>query len=327
MSGEAHYDIGAEDDGQRLDRWIKKRVDNLPYPLAMKLIRKGAIRVDGKRARPETRLSQGQYIRIPPIEDNKTQSKKPRQPKLTEADADYIRSLVIHDDGDILAINKPYDLPAQGGTRIKYSVDAYMPALADDQGRTPRLVHRLDKQTSGLMLLARSPKAVRELGKAFRDRAAAKLYLAVVTPAPAEDAGTINAPVARAAAPNKDKMQIDEEAGKPAVTDFRVIDYVGKRAALVAFMPRTGRTHQIRVHAGYVLGTPVIGDKRYGYQGNELSHLALNKRLHLHNYYINAPHPNHKGWLELTAPVATDLGATWDIFEFPAEIDAGQIVL
>jgi 23S rRNA pseudouridine955/2504/2580 synthase len=327
MSEGTYYHVGAEDDGQRLDRWLKKRVDGLPYPLAMKLIRKGAIRIDGGRAKPETRLAQGQTIRIPAIEDNDSQSRKPRQHNLTEAYADYIRSLVIYDDGDVLAINKPYDLPAQGGTGVKYSVDAYMPVLADDQGRSPRLVHRLDKQTSGLMLLARSPGAVRDLGKAFRDRAASKLYLGVVTPAPDEDEGTINAPIAKAAAPNKDKMKIDEEDGKPAVTDFRVIEYVGKRAALVAFMPRTGRTHQIRVHAAYILGTPIIGDKRYGYQGDELGDLALNKRLHLHSYYLNAPHPNRKGELELTAPLTTDLNATWDIFEFPVAIDAGQIAL
>ena len=327
MSEEQRHTVSGEDDGQRLDRWLKKYVQGLPYALAMKLIRKGAIRVEGKRAKAETRLTQGQTIRIPAFEVSGSDQKKSRRPELTKADKAYIRDLVIFDDGDVLAINKPYDLPAQGGTGVTYSVDSYMPALADDQGRTPRLVHRLDKQTSGLMLLARSPDAVRDLGTSFRDREAKKLYLAVVAPAPKEDTGTINAPVAKAAAPNKDKMKIDEDNGKPALTDFYVIDHVGKRAALVAFIPRTGRTHQIRVHAALVLGTPIIGDKRYGYQGEALADLELDKRLHLHSYYLHTPNPSGQGGLELTAPVAADLSATWSIFGLPLDIDAAQIVL
>ncbi|MBI1256742.1 MAG: RluA family pseudouridine synthase, partial [Chloroflexi bacterium] len=243
MSGVRTLKVGPEDDGQRLDRWLKKCVPELPYGLAQKLIRKGAIRIDGKKGKTDTRLSTGQEIRIPPIEDKPEKQKKQKQ--FSEEDREYIRSLVIYDDGDLVVFNKPAGLASQGGGGVEHHIDAYFPLLEKD-GMAPRLIHRLDRDTSGLLLAARSPEAVRRLGKNFKDRRVRKVYWAVTAGVPEQNEGTVRAPLAKASGPHKDKMVIDEAEGNYAETDFIVLDKLGKAAAFVAFWPRTGRTHQIR---------------------------------------------------------------------------------
>ncbi len=173
MSGVKNLVVGPEDDGQRLDRWLKKCVPELPYGLAQKLIRKGAIRIDGKRGKTDSRLAAGQEIRIPPIEDKPEKQKRVRV--LTPEDRAFIKSLVIYDDGDLVIFNKPSGLASQGGGGVEHHIDVYFPAL-EKKGLAPRLIHRLDRDTSGLLLAARSPEAVRRLGKSFKDRRVRKIY-------------------------------------------------------------------------------------------------------------------------------------------------------
>ncbi len=240
-----NIEVSEDDDGQRLDRWLKKNVPDVPYGLAQKLIRKGQFRVDGKRVKPDVKLQAGQSVRIPPVEDKP----KGAKPKLSEEDAAFIRSLVIYDDGDVIAINKPYDLSVQGGTKVRRHVDGMLDALIDDKGIRPRLVHRLDRETSGVLLLARSGKAAKGLGYAFKERGVKKIYYAIVTPTPEVHEGTIKAPLVKAGGPNRERMIVDEKDGKFAMTDYAVIERAADRAAFVAFYPHTGRTHQIRVHA------------------------------------------------------------------------------
>jgi 23S rRNA pseudouridine955/2504/2580 synthase len=315
--------VNAEDDGQRLDRWLKKRVPELPWALAQKLIRKGAIKVAGKKADTDTRLAEGQEIRLPQMEE-----RVDRQPEKKKApgrdDKKFLESLVIHDDGDIVAFNKPGDIASQGGGGVERHMDGLLELLADKKGRRPRLIHRLDRDTSGVLLCARSNEAVRRLGAAFHNRAARKIYWAILVPAPEDQDGTVNAPLAKAKGPHKDRMAIDQGPdGKTAITDFKVIERAGKKAAFAAFMPRTGRTHQIRVHAADALNCPILGDGKYGGAKARIEGMELAKRLHLHARRLTLPNPSGKGVLSFAAPLPPELEASWDALGFdPALGDA-----
>ncbi len=315
--------IKDDDDGQRLDRWIKKNVPDMPYILAQKLMRKGQIRIDGKRVKPETRISAGQEIKIPPF-DVKEHSNKPKIREPSKADMDLIRSMVIYEDEDIIAINKPYGLASQGGTNTDRHIDAMLPSLKDEQGIAPRLVHRLDKDTSGVMLLARSAKCARALGKSFKGRDIRKIYWAIVTPTPEILEGSIKAPIIKSAG-DFEKMIIDEKEGKFALTEYKVVESAGRAAAFVAFWPRTGRTHQIRVHAAQALGSSIIGDRKYRAIKDEeckkidadLAGMNLSKRLHLHSRRIILPHPiKHGQIIDITAPLDNDLIKSWKALGF-----------
>lgn len=305
--------VSEDDDGQRLDRWIKRVAPDLPYVLTQKLLRKGQIRIDGKRAKPNTKLITGQEVRLPPAGSKA----KTKERILTHEDIAFIQSLVIYDDGDVIALNKPYGLAVQGGTKMERHIDGLLDGLANKEGVRPRLVHRLDKDTSGVMLLARSANIAKALGDIFKNRDARKIYWALVSPVPEIYDGTIRAPVAKAGGANKERMQIDED-GKMAVTDYRVLDVVGTETAFIAFWPRTGRTHQIRVHAEF-MNCPIIGDPKYKRREMEHAHekidleaMNLAKRLHLHAYRIILPHPLRKNTvLDIMAPLPEDLEKSW----------------
>lgn len=322
MSGVRHIKVKDDDDGQRLDRWLKKYVPELPFGLAQKLMRTGQVRVDGKRAKPDVRLSAGQEIRIPPIEGEGRKSDRNAE-KLSDKDAAFIRSLVIYEDDDVVAINKPQGLATQGGTGIKKHVDGMLDALTGKNGVRPRIVHRLDKDTSGVLLLARSAESARALGNIFKGRDIKKIYWALVCPAPKDLEGTINAPLGKIGGPGKENIGVDEEEGKKAITEFRVLEHAHKQAAFVAFWPRTGRTHQIRVHAA-LMGTPVIGDTKYGERELEHEHqfiglegIDLHNNLHLHARRIICPHPiNRKKTLDITAPLPPALMKSWKAMGF-----------
>lgn len=309
MSKVRHITVIADDDGQRLDRWLKKTLPDIPYGLVQKLIRQGQLRVDGKRAKADTRLKEGQDVRIPPV----VEKTKDGKAKLGDKATAFIQSLVIYDDGDVIAINKPHGLATQGGTNTKHHVDGMLDGLKNKEGVRPRLVHRLDKETSGVLLLARSAKVARALGDIFKGRDIKKIYWAVVAPVPEQTEGTIRAPVGKSTGRDKDKMIIDESGGKKAYTDYAVLDSVGTDAAFVAFWPRTGRTHQIRVHAAEVLQCPIVGDAKYGAPVENIVGLGLAPRLHLHAARIICRHPSRKGMLDIKAPLPEDLQKSWKI--------------
>lgn len=317
MSGVRYSHVTEDDNGQRLDRWLKKHVPGLPYTLAQKFMRKGQIRVDGKRARADTRLAAGQEIRIPPMEDRPVESPRP----VSKEDSDFIRSLVIYDDGDVLALNKPHGLAVQGGSKTRRHIDGMLDALKDRKGIKPRLVHRLDKETSGVLLLARSAEMARELGKLFKGRDVKKTYWAITVSAPEQNEGAINAPLLKAGGIDKEKMIIDEDNGKPALTDFIVLERAGKEAAFVVFHPHTGRTHQIRVHAADVLGCPVLGDEKYGGAEAHIGGLELPKRLHLHAARISLTHPVTGKILNVSIPLPPELQDSWKTLGFSVDMD------
>lgn len=316
MSKVRHVKIESDDDGQRLDRWLKKHLD-VPYVLAQKLIRQGQVRVDGKRVKPDARLKEGQDIRMPPVETKKEAGK----PILRDKDAAFIKSLIIYDDGDVIALNKPAGLATQGGTKTNFHVDGLLEALKDKKGVKPRLVHRLDRDTSGVLLLARSAQVARKLGDIFKGREIKKIYWAVVAPVPEQAEGTVRAPIGKGEGKDKEKMIIDEKNGKKAYTDFVVVETMGSDAAFVAFWPRTGRTHQIRVHAA-LIGCPIVGDEKYGAETPNIGDMELAPRLHLHARRIICPHPSRKGVLDITAPIGPDLGKSWKALGFSPNLKA-----
>lgn len=324
MSNVRHITVQQDDDGQRLDRWLKKNLPEIPYVLAQKLMRQGQIRIDGKRAKTQTRLSAGQIIRIPPVSSREDTSELgERKRSLTDADANWIRSLVIYDDGDVIALNKPQNISVQGGTNTKRHIDGMLEALKNKEGVVPRLVHRLDKDTSGILLLARSAKVARELGQAFKGRNVKKIYWAIVTPAPTVINGKITAPIGKSTGAGKEKMIVDEKEGKSALTEFSVIETAGLAVAFVAFWPRTGRTHQIRVHA-QVMGSSILGDGKYKAikdpeskrVEDDLNGLGLSKKMHLHARRIILKHPSRPGKLDITAPLGVEMTKTWRTLGF-----------
>jgi 23S rRNA pseudouridine955/2504/2580 synthase len=325
-----HLTVNNDDEGQRLDRWLKKNVPELPYVLAQKLMRKGQIRVNGGRVKPDTKLSGGQDVRIPPIKARA----RPEKPELTEKEVDFIKSLVIYQDSDVIAINKPPGLATQGGTKVNEHVDGLLDGLTNKEGVRPRLVHRLDKDTSGVLLLARSAQVARTLGDSFKGRDIKKIYWAIVCPTPEQYEGTIKAPLIKSGGTNRERMVVDEEEGKFAATDYIMLENAHHSAAFMAFWPRTGRTHQIRVHAE-LIGCPIVGDKKYSrLPEQEESHEARRKAeadlanmnmadtLHLHARRLILPHPSGEGTLDITAPLSPILAASWKKLGFSTNLKA-----
>ena len=317
-----HIEIKDDDDGQRLDRWLKKQ--GMPFTMIQKAIRKGEVRVNSKRAKPDQRLAVGEIVRIPPLEDQP----KAGNYKLNDKDIAFIKSLVIYEDADIIALNKPHGIATQGGSKQKRYIDLYLDAFKSKDGVRPRLVHRLDKDTSGVLLIARSAKVAKPLGEAFKTRDVKKIYWAVTSPAPEHPEGTIKAPLTKAGGSNKERMVIDEEEGKSAITDFVVLESALDSAAFIAFWPRTGRTHQIRVHAE-AIGSPIVGDRKYARAPEQeewhearrkaeadLKALDLAPRLHLHARRIILPHPTQKRMLDITAPLPPELKKSWKALGF-----------
>ncbi len=315
MSGVKIVKVTIANDGQRLDRWLKRELGKVPQSLIFKIIRTGQVRVDGKRAKPDQKVSEGQDIRIPPISTDPTEKKG-----LSHKDRDFIKSLVIYDDGDLIALNKPGNIATQGGTNTFYHIDGLLEGLKTNKGVIPRLVHRLDKETSGVLLLARSAAAVRELGFMFKGKDIEKQYCALVSPTPETFEGTINAPMQKSGGMMRERIMIDED-GQKAITDYQVVDHAGNKIALLHFRPRTGRTHQIRVHAAQVLETPIVGDVKYGYDPEPFKSQLGTKRTHLHAFSLMFKHPETKKPIHISAPLPDDLKKSWRSFGFNEKLE------
>lgn len=308
--------VGDADDGQRLDRWLKKNYPDFTFGQLQKILRTGQLRVDGKRAKGETRLAKGQIIRIPPQLNNPAPA-RPSGP--SEKDAAFIKSLVIYKDKHVIALNKPTGLAVQGGSKIDKHVDGMLDALSEG-GERPHLVHRLDRDTSGVLLLARTTAAARELGHMFQGRDIRKYYWAITTPAPTLEQGKINSPIGKVDIGGGERIMVtDGEEGKSALTFYTVMESIGHELAWVAFWPRTGRTHQIRVHA-LEMGCPLLGDFKYDERQEFLSrNPQLPQTLHLHARRLIMPHPMMNGLLDVTAPLGPDMKKTFKYFGFSAE--------
>jgi 23S rRNA pseudouridine955/2504/2580 synthase len=311
-------EVAAEDEGSRLDRWFRRHFPHLSHGRVEKLLRTGQVRLDGKRVKANARLAAGAKIRLPPMpapSPERAEARVPRPaPKLGKEEIEALRALVIHKDADVLAINKPPGLAVQGGTGMTKHLDAMLDALKFDSPERPRLVHRLDKDTSGVLLLARNRAAAAKLGESLRGREARKLYWAVVVGVPKPKKGRIDLPLSKLPHPKGERIAPDEEEGKRAETLYAVIETLGNKAAWLALMPLTGRTHQLRVHCA-ALGTPILGDGKYGGQGAYLTGEGLSRKLHLHAREILVPHPKG-GKLKVTAELPEHMRKTWKLLGF-----------
>ncbi len=267
--------IKDQDDGMRLNRWFLKYYPNLPLARLQKLLRTKQIKVDGKKAEVSLKLCSGQQLRIPPINDEMTEVEKG---KISKTDEEFIKSLVVYKDENIIVLNKPSGVAVQGGTNTKHHIDGMLEALRFEKEEAPRLVHRIDKDTSGILVLARDRKNAEVLTRAFKEKDISKTYLAVVQGKPKKDKMIIDAPLLKSG----EKMIVSSE-GQKSLSEMEVLDCTGDKVALVKLSPKTGRTHQLRVHMQYI-GNPIIGDDKYGSR-DKLNDIA--NKLHLHAYKID----------------------------------------
>ena len=309
-------EVAGDEADIRLDRWFKRHFPGLGHGRLEKLLRTGQVRVDGGRVKAGERLRPGQRIRIPPLGDSKPAGRPPR-PTVSDADSEALRSRVLYRDDDVIAIDKPAGLAVQGGSKTRRHLDAMLDVLADEGDERPRLVHRLDRDTSGVLILARTVSAAAWLGSLFRGREMTKLYWALVVGEPERDEGRIDLALAKRSGPHGERVVGDPD-GRAAVTDFKVIDRVGRQAAWLALRPLTGRTHQLRAHCA-AIGTPIMGDGKYGGADAFLAG-GFSKALHLHAQSLTLP-KRSGGVLKLTAPLPAHMAETWRLFGFDPAYD------
>ena len=314
MSGVRTVDVTPDDDGIRLDRWFKRHFPHVTQARLQKWLRTGQVRVDGGRAKAGHRLAAGQTVRVPPLGAGENPPPPPPRPPVPKADAEALVAAVLHCDDQVLAINKAPGLAVQGGTGTVLHVDAMLDALRFGSDQRPRLVHRLDKDTSGVLLLARTAAAAKALTAAFRAKTARKVYWAAVVGVPRPAAGRIDLALAKQPGRQGERVTADPKSGKRAITLYRIIERAGNRAAWLYMEPLTGRTHQLRAHAA-ALGTPILGDGKYGGSDAHFPGHEVSSRMHLHARAIRIPHPAG-GVLEVVAPLPEHMVATWGFLGF-----------
>jgi 23S rRNA pseudouridine955/2504/2580 synthase len=316
MSAVATITVRPEDGGGRLDRWFRRHYPGLSHGRLEKLLRTGQVRVDGKRARAGDPIAPGQAIRVPPLPEAAPPTETAGQ-RVRPQDVALLRDAVIYRDDHAIVVNKPAGLAVQGGTGTLRHVDALLDGLRFDSGERPRLVHRLDKDTSGVLLIARHAAAAAFFTRAFRDKRARKIYWAIVAGRPAPLQGRIDLALAKGGSSGRERVHADDAGGKSAVTYYRVIDEAGDRASWLALLPVTGRTHQLRAHCA-ALGTPILGDGKYGGAAAQLPGGAAAHRLHLHARSLEIPHPAG-GTLRIAAPLPPHMRRMWEFFGFSAD--------
>jgi 23S rRNA pseudouridine955/2504/2580 synthase len=310
--------VSADEGDTRLDRWFRRHFPALTQGALQKMLRTGQVRVDGKRAEANTRLAAGQEIRIPPLPDGPAPVRARATTQVDARDQKALEAMVIHRDAEVLVLDKPHGLPVQGGPGIAKHLDGMLDALRFDAAERPRLVHRLDKDTSGVLVLARTVAAAGKLAAAFRGRDVEKTYWAVTVGEPTPPAGRIDLPLVRQGGPRGERTAAAEPGDRDAaraVTDFRTLDAVRRRAAWLELKPITGRTHQLRVHCAEALGCPILGDGKYGGAGAHME--GLPGQLHLHARALRLPHPAG-GVLEIAAPLPRHMKETFAFFGFEA---------
>jgi 23S rRNA pseudouridine955/2504/2580 synthase len=334
--------VEEDEDGMRLDRWLKQREPELSIGHLNKIVRTGQVRVEGGRADVSTRLAVGQVVRVPPIHlAPRSAPDVPQKPRPDDVRA--LRDMILFEDKWLMALNKPFGLAVQGGSGTTRHIDGMLSALVDERGETPRLVHRLDRDTSGVLLVAKTRKIAADLGEIFRSRQARKIYWAVLAGVPKPAQGRISLFLAKGAAmgvrrgerrPSQSSERVDpekmriarhgEEDAQHSITYYSVVDKVAPRLAWVSMKPVTGRTHQLRAHAE-AIGCPIIGDPKYG------GGLAANdprltdplravpteveRKLHLLARRLQLPHPKG-GVLDIVAPLPPHMRRTFDLFGF-----------
>lgn len=340
MSGVQMITVTEEDDDQRIDRWLRRLFPHVNQGRIEKMCRKGELRLDGGRVKASTRVGAGQVVRVPPLPATDLKPAEPRTARVSDADARMIRGCVIYKDDDVIVLNKPAGLAVQGGSGTSKHVDGLSEALRFDAEEKPRLVHRLDKDTSGVLVLARNRKAAQALTAAFRHKNTRKIYWALVAGVPTPYLGEIKAGLVKARGHGRsgegEKMiavhprEIDDTPGaKRAHTLYATLFRVAGRASWVAMEPITGRTHQLRAHMAEI-GHPIAGDGKYGGSGQEnlgdgwgakLGGVISNK-LHLHARRMVFEHPVTRREIVVVAELPDHMKDSWDTFGWTEDLAA-----
>jgi 23S rRNA pseudouridine955/2504/2580 synthase len=308
--------VTADEAGMRVDRFLEARFPGLSFSHIQRIIRKGELRVNGKRAQPKDRLQAGQAVRIPPL-------RLETKPFHYDSEADkaraFLASIALYEDADVLVLNKPMGLAVQGGSGTVRHVDGMLDALRDERGQRPRLVHRLDKDTAGCLLVAKTRFAAAALAKAFRSRAARKIYWALVAGVPRPKQGRVSTFLAKEEAERDSFMRIarhGEGGASHAVTYYAVVETAARQIAWLSLKPVTGRTHQLRAHCAHI-GHPIVGDAKYFSRENWDLPGGLQNRLHLLARRIAVPHPRG-GIIDVTAPLPPHMRQSWNLLGFDA---------
>lgn len=323
--------VTEDEAGMRVDRWFKRRYPTLALSHLAKICRKGEVRVDGKRVDTSTRLEEGQKVRVPPLKIEAPAS--PAVKRASPEDVEALRRMTLFEDKDLMVLNKPFGLATQGGSGQTRHVDGMLESLAKGDSR-PVLVHRLDRDTSGVLLVAKSRRMAADLGEIFRSRQARKIYWALVEGVPKPTQGRISLYLAkgpgmeksRGAGRELEKMRIakhGESDAQHSLTYYAIVDKVAPRCAWLSMKPLTGRTHQLRAHAE-AIGHPIFGDPKYGHRPEDdvrrrdplrAMPEGLERKLHLLARRLVLPHPKG-GELDVTAPLPEHMKKSWELFGF-----------
>lgn len=313
--------VDNDETGMRLDRWFKTHFPGLGFGHLQKLLRSGQIRIDGGRAKADTRIQAGQTVRIPPLEADEKSNKPLTQNTIkSQGDHDVLKQMLIYEDPKIYVFNKPAGLAVQGGSGLTRHVDGMLEAWRNKKGEKPRLVHRLDRDTSGVLVVARTRGAAQFLTKAFRERDTKKTYWALVKGLPRKREDKISTWLVKEQTPDGDKMRVCEH-GEPdsdhAISYYKILEKAGSGLTWLEMEPYTGRTHQLRVHAHYI-GHPIIGDPKY-FEADQNWEFpgGLQKKLHLHARRIRIPNPSG-GMIDVTAPLPPHMQQSWNLLGFDA---------
>ena len=314
-------EVKSSDAGVRLDRWFRLHFPDVGNAYLQKLLRTGQIRVDSRRAAANERLEAGAHIRVPKI------VRQPKPPSVTpplglsKADRTRIEHMILFEDDHVLVLNKPFGLAVQGGTGTTRHIDGMLAGMADRFGDRPRLVHRLDRDTTGVLLVAKTRDAAAKLGRIFQTRSAAKTYWALVQGVPRPPQGKVEAPLVKASGPDGDRVRKalpgEQEVAMHATTHYSVVDQVASKASWVSLKPVTGRQHQLRAHMA-LIGHPIVGDNKYGGE-KDMPAEQIEAKLHLHARRLVLPHPFTGKKIDVTAPLPEHMRKTWELLGFDAE--------
>ncbi len=304
----------------RLDRFFEARFPGLSFSHIQRIIRKGEVRVNGKRAQPKARLDAGQSVRVPPLQLDARLP--PDDAPQTQKDRAFLRSITLYEDDDVLVLNKPIGLAVQGGSGTVRHIDGMLASLRGShaEAQRPRLVHRLDKDTAGCLLVAKTRFAAAALAKTFRSRAARKIYWALVVGVPRPHQGRISTFLAKEEREEDSFMRIaahGEKGASHAVTYYAVVETSAQKLAWLSLKPVTGRTHQLRAHMDHI-GHPIVGDPKYFNKQNWELPGGMQDKLHLLARRIVVPHPRG-GTIDVTAPLPPHMQQSWNLLGFDAK--------
>lgn len=308
--------VERDEAGMRLDRWFKLHYPGLGFGHLQKLLRSGQVRVDGSRVETSTRLAAGSQIRVPPLQAGDTRKSAPAVVRRS-GDREVLEAAILHEDGQVIVLNKPAGLAVQGGSGVTRHIDAMLESFTDRHGRKPKLVHRLDRDTAGVLVVARTRTAAAFLAQAFKARETRKIYWALVAGVPRPQVGRISTFLAKEEGPAGDRMRVarhGERGADHAVSNYALADQAGQKVSWLVMQPVTGRTHQLRAHAAHI-GHPIVGDPKYFNVENWELPGGIQNRLHLLARRIAIPHPDG-GTLDVAAPLPPHMQQSWAVLAF-----------